>query len=102
MIDISRETPLPLSRAARLVPPLREGHPVSPSTLWRWHSIGLLSDAGERIRLEVCRVGGNQCTTSEALSRFFARLSGEEPAVAAPAPGRGHQRAEAALDQAGI
>lgn len=31
------------------------------------------------MRLEYLRVGGTNCTSMEALARFFARLGGEEP-----------------------
>lgn len=102
MIDISREQPIPLAQASRLVPPVRKGRPVSPSTLWRWHSVGILSDAGERVRLEVCRIGGSQCTTAEALTRFFVRLSAAEPQTTTTTTGRDHERAERQLDRAGI
>ena len=72
------------------------GRPVSPATLWRWSSHGLRG-----VRLETVRVGGTTCTSTEALSRFFARLAGDPVCAAsppAPAPGR----VEADLDSIGI
>ena len=95
-IDPMSETVVPFAEAARHLPRLRAGRPVSPATLWRWSSHGLRG-----VRLETVRVGGTTCTSTEALSRFFARLAGDPVCAAsppAPAPGR----VEAALDSIGI
>src|SRR5262245_44023220 len=102
MIDSQIETILPFGVAARRLPSLRAGRPVSPATLWRWAAIGCLSRSGQRIRLETIRIGGSTCTSIEALQRFFTRLSGEEAVATAAPAGKRHARAEAALDAAGI
>ncbi len=84
-IDPLTETTIPLAEAAHRLPRLRAGRPVSPSTLWRWASSGI-----RNIHLETVRVGGTTCTSTEALSRFFARLTGDLIAAASPpasAPG---------------
>lgn len=95
-IDPLAETTIPLAEAARRLPRLRAGRPVSPATLWRWASHGLRG-----VRLETVRVGGTTCTSTEALSRFFAALSGVAAATV-PAPSARPGRAEAELDAIGI
>lgn len=81
MIDIERETILTFSQAAKRLPRLRGNRPVSPCTLWRWATHGLRG-----IRLGTIKCGGTTVTSSEELTRFFARLSGEpEPTPPAPA-----------------
>ena len=55
--------------------------PDDPSTLFRWASKGLRG-----VRLEVIRIGGTQCTSVEALARFFHRLSEHAEPPAAPTP----------------
>jgi hypothetical protein len=79
-----------LAQAARLLPALRGGRPVAPSTLWRWASSGL---AG--VRLPIARIGGTAVTTRAALRRFLADVE----AARRPAPrkrlaryNRGRQR----------
>jgi hypothetical protein len=97
-IDPLTEELLPFTTAANRLPRLRAGRPVSPATLWRWASHGLRG-----VKLEICRIGGTTCTSTQALRRFFARLSGEGVATAAPADLSRHSaRTEATLDKAGI
>jgi hypothetical protein len=55
--------------------PRSGGHPISPSTLWRWIHRGCRSADGSRVRLECITVGGRRMTSVEALARFFGRLS---------------------------
>jgi hypothetical protein len=104
MIDTQTETVLPFSQAAKRIPSLRSGRPVSPATLWRWSSVGCLARDGQRVRLETVRIGGSTCTSLEALQRFFARLTGEEaPAQPAPRPaGERHAAAVKRLETSGI
>jgi hypothetical protein len=91
MIDLSCETLLTLSQAARLRPPSRGGRPTHPSTLYRWISRGLRGH-----KLEGIRLGGTTYTSREALQRFGERLtSGPSPAAAAAGADRRQQRAEA-------
>jgi hypothetical protein len=66
-----------LAQAARLLPSLRGGRPVHPSTLWRWASSGV---AG--VRLPIIRVGGTACTSRQALRQFLADVE----AARRPAP----------------
>lgn len=90
------ETVIPFAEAARRLPRLRAGRPVSPATLWRWARHGL-----RNARLETVRVGGTTCTSVEALGRFFAALNGGSAPTPAAASVR-NARVEAELDQAGI
>jgi hypothetical protein len=98
-IDPFTEGTIPFSEAARRLPRMRNGRPVSPATLWRWASHGLRG-----VRLETVRVGGTTCTSLEALRRFFERIGsnvGDPPITAQPST----QRAEAAaaeLNRIGI
>lgn len=58
-----------LSQAARLLPKI-DGRKVAISTIWRWCRKGLRGE-----HLEYIRVGRKICTTTEALQRFFIRLT---------------------------
>jgi hypothetical protein len=69
-IDPLNDEILTFAQAARRLPRLRNGRPVSPSTVWRWCSAGL-----HGVRLETVKVGGVTCTSTAALQRFFAALS---------------------------
>ncbi len=93
-IDLS-ETVLPLAEAARRLPRLRAGRPVSPATLWRWKSRGVRG-----VKLETLTVGGTCCTSLEALQRFCAALNGR--AAQAPAPQLADPAVEQQLDAIGI
>lgn len=62
-IDLSRETPITLSKASRNVP----GGPVHVSTIHRWRLKGCRG-----VRLDTFLRGGIRHTTFEALERFFA------------------------------
>jgi hypothetical protein len=96
-IDPLTEQTIPLAEAARRLPRLRAGRPVSPTTLWRWAAHGLRG-----VRLEVVRVGGTTCTSVEALRRFFARLDGTPVPTTAAQAGASPARVEAQLDAIGI
>jgi hypothetical protein len=70
MIDLSLETVLPFRAACAQLPRRRAGRQMRPSTLYRWSRQGLRG-----VRLETIQVGGTQCTSIEALQRFFVQLS---------------------------
>jgi hypothetical protein len=101
-IDPLSPDTLTLAQAARLLPSLRGGRPVHPSTLWRWASNGI---AG--VRLPIIRIGGTACTTRDALRRFLADVEAarrpspleQRPAQTAPTPS---DQAAAALGLLGI
>lgn len=90
---------LSIREAAKRVPCVRGGRSPHPGTLARWIKYGLLTAAGQRIRLESWRIGGTPCTSLEALDRFFSRLNDKE-AVDIPATPKQKQfekQAEAAM-----
>lgn len=64
-IDIEKERIWTFKRAARGLPRRRNGSKPHISTFYRWARMGL----------ETIRVGGQLCTSAEALQRFFDRLS---------------------------
>jgi Protein of unknown function (DUF1580) len=73
VIDLSTETPIPLSKAIRhrlFRGVARNGRSLNFSTLYRWQEGGY-----HGIKLETCRVGRTLCTSSEAIERFIERLS---------------------------
>ena len=72
--DLLKEDCMSLSKAARRLPHVRGSKPPHPSTLFRWAEGGRRSKMGVLVRLEIVRVGGTNCTSMEALSRFFDRL----------------------------
>jgi hypothetical protein len=74
-IDPLTETLHSFAEAARRLPPLRQGRPVNPATLWRWATRGVRARDGTLIRLEALKIGGTCCTSDEALARFFRVLS---------------------------
>lgn len=102
-ITILGEQPLPLGRAARLIPSLRGNRPVAPTTLYRWAKDGIRSRSGKTVRLETWRIGGSTVTSEPALDRFFRALSetGDGPASAADSDER-HRQIEEELDRLGI
>jgi hypothetical protein len=108
MLDVSSESTISLTQAARLLPPGRRGRPVSLSCILRWVLTGATGPCGERVRLEAVRCGGRWLTSREALQRFAERLTprldGEEPPVLRT-PARQRQASERAareLEDLGI
>lgn len=80
------ENMLRLSQAARRLPAIRSARsgdtverPPHPSTLVRWWKVGLKSRAGKIVRLHVRKVGSANCTSLEALARFFDELDDLHP-----------------------
>lgn len=74
------------AQAAKIVPPSRQGRPVSPATLSRWAKNGVRGSDGTIVRLESIRLGGRSLTTVEALARFSERLSTPSDRLALSAP----------------
>jgi hypothetical protein len=74
-IDITNETCLTLSKAAKTLPRVRGSKPPHPLTLYRWATNGLKAKSGKRVFLETEFVGGTRVTSLEALERFIARKS---------------------------
>jgi hypothetical protein len=108
-IDLSSESTLSLSQAARLLPPGRGSAPVSLGCVLRWVLSGTRAPDGTRVRLEALRLGGRWITSREALQRFAERLTprlDDRPALSLPrSPSkrqRASERAAAELEKLGI
>ena len=61
---------IPLAAAARRLP----GRPHL-TALWRWSRLGVLARSGDRVRLEVTRLGKRLYTTEAWLADFAKRLA---------------------------
>lgn len=85
-IDPLTEKLRSFAEAARRLPALRVGKPVSPSTVWRWTTRGVRARNGSLVRLEAIKVGGTCCTSDEALQRFVRALSADDLTPPAPPP----------------
>ena len=70
MIDTTIETVVTLAEAARLLPRRRAGRKCSKSTLYRWTTRGCRGTI-----LESIQIGATKCTSTQALNRFFQRLT---------------------------
>lgn len=66
-INLHHDELLTLGEACRLLP-----RKPSPATLWRWRTKGILIGK-QRIKLECVRVGGQWCTTADAMAEFLQR-----------------------------
>jgi len=94
-VDLRDETPLTLTEAAKVLPPLTGDRKVHVNTLRRWINRGVRG-----VRLEAVKLGRTLVTSREALQRFADRLS-ERPV--APAPATAHiDRTERELDRHGL
>jgi hypothetical protein len=69
MIEL-HETILTFQDACHRLPRRRAGRKTHPHTLYRWSSVGLYG-----VKLETIQIGGNRCTSLEALQRFFDQLA---------------------------
>ena len=68
-----------LSQAARTLPCIRGSKSPHPNTLYRWATLGCRSRTGKRVFLDIILLGGDNCTSTEALKRFFDGLNDAEP-----------------------
>jgi hypothetical protein len=87
---------LTLSQAARKLVPHR-GSGVAPSTIWRWHRIGVIAPDGRRIHLQLARVGAKWMTSAAALARFIAAQTPSLDTASytrSPIPQQGAKRAK--------
>ena len=100
MIDPDREYLLSLTEASKKCPVRRVGKRPHISCIYRWTTKGCRG-----VVLESIQVGGTRCTSKEALSRFFARLTeshGLNPTVASSKDANCGDALERELDVAGI
>jgi hypothetical protein len=78
--DLLSEKLQPIPILARDVPG-RGGNPIHPGSMERWARIGVRG-----IRLEVALVGGQLCTSTEAVGRFIERVTAARSGAGDPAP----------------
>lgn len=100
MIDLTIETILTFAQARSRLPNRRRGKRPDVSTLYRWAKVGL-----HGVRLETIKIGGQTCTSLEALQRFFDALSAPANDSGNMATGRKRKRdddVENELGKAGI
>lgn len=79
MIDTATEKILTLAQAAAQLPRRRRGRKTHVSTLYRWSVSGCRG-----VVLESIQIGATRATSSEALQRFFERLTGTNPMSEGP------------------
>jgi hypothetical protein len=99
MIDLLKEQPVTLAKATRMSQLRRDGRSPHVSQLYRWTGRGIRGHV-----LESVVIGGARCTTSEAVDRWIAALSGEPVTRTTRTPVRrrqDHDRAERTLAAAG-
>jgi hypothetical protein len=99
-IDPLTEETFPFTKAARLLPRLRNNKPVHASTLWRWAMSGVRG-----VRLESILIGGVRVTSPAALQRFFeqlTRLDRGDPKSTSTELDQRKARIDRDLDAAGI
>lgn len=102
VISIHEEQLLTFGQAANWLPPTRRGNSLHPNTIWRWAKRGLKATDGRIVRLDTIKVGGTNCTSVEAMQRFFDELHGGEP-IRKPRTSKNRQaKAAAELDKLGI
>jgi hypothetical protein len=69
-IDSTTEHLISLTEAAKELPARRGNKRAHTSTLYRWTTSGCRG-----VKLEFVQIGGTRCTSHEALSRFYERLT---------------------------
>jgi hypothetical protein len=79
MIDIAVESVRSLRDAAKLLPSIRLGRPVTFQCVFRWVVEGCRGPDGQIVRLEAVRLGGRWVTSMEALQRFAEALTPRLP-----------------------
>lgn len=104
VIDIRREQLVRLTDVPKLscLPLRRKGKQLAVSTVFRWATRGL----NGRV-LESLKVGGQRCTSLEALGRFFARETfqsaiSSQSQLPANSKAKSSHSVEAELDKLGI
>jgi hypothetical protein len=92
--DLLDEKLLSLGQACRVVP-----GKVNPSTIWRWHRLGVRG-----VKLETVVLGGRRFTSREAIGRFAqaSTRAAESHTSAAAAPAQRSAETHGKLVAAGL
>jgi hypothetical protein len=102
-IDITTETLLSPTEAARERVFRRNGKSIHASAIYRYIVRGCTNPRGERIRLETIRTPMGVRTSREAITRFIAALSGQSlPASTSATRKKQIEQAEKELEAAGF
>jgi len=106
LAEIRAHGGLKLSQVGKLFPAARGNGTVNPATVWRWARIGATTPSGQRVRLEVVKVGMSYLTSHAALDRFVgvltdASMPASTPATTKPAPTRSDSARRRASEAAG-
>jgi hypothetical protein len=102
MIDANRETLVSLADVPALLPERRGSKRPHVSCIYRWCQRGC-----KGIKLEWLQCGGTKVTSTEAIQRFFDRLTTQAGSTPTEAPAtigarkRASDKAAAALEKAG-
>jgi hypothetical protein len=75
LTEIRTHGGLKLSAVGKQFPAARGEGCVNPATVWRWAHEGAKTPTGERVKLEVVRVGMSWLTSQAALDRFVVALT---------------------------
>lgn len=105
--DLTSESALTLSQAAKLVPSYRAGRPTHVSRLVRWITNGVRTDDGRLVKLEALRLGGQWVTSALAIQRFAEAMTPSEADIHSPSQNtasrrKAAERASRELDAIGI
>jgi len=100
-IDIETETVIALADVPVRLPQRRGGKKPHISCIYRWAKKGC-----KGIRLETIQIGGTSCTSTEALQRFFEKLTAARSGEPVPVRTsrqrlRAQESANAELEKAG-
>ena len=106
MIDLSIEKTITLAEVAKMLPPARNGRPVSVSCVVRWITRGTKANGG-MVRLEAIRLGSRWLSNKEAVQRFAEaqtpRFDGQAiPPRTAARRQRAAERAARLLEKMGV
>jgi len=99
MIDVTSET-LILPTEVTQVLPKQKGKKTNLSTIYRWMQHGICG-----VRLEFVCIGGTRFTSTQALNRFFSKVTAIKSGVVMQADkskSTAKKNAELELDKAGI
>jgi hypothetical protein len=92
MIDLEKETPIPMVQGAKLM------H-CSYESCWRWVFHGVKTENG-KVRLRAAKVGGKWFTSTQAIAEFIEKTTPKFGDEAAPAPCRSQLMRQKAAERA--
>jgi hypothetical protein len=85
-IILADQKVIPLTELPDHCPRRRGGKRLNVATAYRWALGGCKAKDGSIVRLPIIKVGGTQCTSTEAFQWFCDRLSAEVGQAPPPTP----------------